>query len=82
VPVVPLYYLMLGVLMSLLVSTRVPRLTLLYLFDFATFTPRIPTSWCVIVSFLLAALAGYAHPSSSTQSSSSFGLRTPGIMLV
>jgi hypothetical protein len=78
-----LYYLTLGVLMSLLVGTRVPRLTLLYLFDFATLTPRIPTGWCVIVSFILAAIAGYAAPPlDTTQSSSSFSLRTPGIMLV
>jgi protein SYS1 len=59
-----LYYLTLGVLMSLLVGTRVPRLTLLYLFDFATLTPRTPTGWCVIASFLLAAVAGYARRSS------------------
>jgi protein SYS1 len=78
-----LYYLTLGVLMSLLVGTRVPRLTLFYLFDFATLTPRIPTGWCVIVSFILAAIAGYAAPPLDTaQSSSSFSLRTPGIMLV
>ncbi|GJM94019.1 hypothetical protein PR202_ga10630 [Eleusine coracana subsp. coracana] len=54
-----LYYLTLGVLMSILVGTRVPRLTLLYLFDFATLTPRTPTGWCVIASFILAAVAGY-----------------------
>ncbi|TVU34351.1 hypothetical protein EJB05_16183 [Eragrostis curvula] len=53
-----LYYLTLGMLMSLLVGTRVPRLTLLYLFDFATLTPRTPTGWCAIASFLLAAVAG------------------------
>jgi protein SYS1 len=58
-----LYYLTLGVLMSLLVGTRVPRLTLLYLFDFATLTPRTPTGWCVIASFLLTAVAGYARRS-------------------
>ncbi|CAD6231067.1 unnamed protein product [Miscanthus lutarioriparius] len=53
-----LYYLSLGVAMALLVGTRVPRLTLLYLFDFATLTPRTPTGWCAIASFLLAAVAG------------------------
>lgn len=55
-----LYYLSLGVAMALLVGTRVPRLTLLYFFDFATLTPRTPTGWCAIASFLLAAVAGYA----------------------
>lgn len=60
-----LYYLTLGVLMSILVGTRVPRLTLFYLFDFATLTPRTPTGWCVIASFILAAVAGYARCSSS-----------------
>jgi hypothetical protein len=55
-----LYYLALGLSMSLLVGTRVPRLTLLYFFDFATLTPRTPTGWCAIASFLLAAVAGYA----------------------
>lgn len=53
-----LYYLALGLLMALLVGTRVPRLTLLYLFDFATLTPRTTTGWCVIAAFLLAAAAG------------------------
>ena len=60
-----LYYLALGLFMALLVGTRVPRLTLLYFFDFATLTPRTPTGWCAIASFLLAAVAGYAaapHP--------------------
>ena len=55
-----LYYLALGLSMALLVGTRVPRLTLLYFFDFATLTPRTPTGWCAIASFLLAAVAGYA----------------------
>lgn len=55
-----LYYLSLGVAMALLVGTRVPRLTLLYLFDFSTLTPRTPTGWCAIASFLLAAVTGYA----------------------
>ncbi|EEC70997.1 hypothetical protein OsI_02668 [Oryza sativa Indica Group] len=55
-----LYYLALGLLMALLVGTRVPRLTLLYLFDFATLTPRTTTGWCVIAAFLLAAAAGAA----------------------
>ncbi|KAF8647840.1 hypothetical protein HU200_065171 [Digitaria exilis] len=53
-----LYYLALGLSMALLVGTRVPRLTLLYFFDFATLTPRTPTGWCAIGSFLLAAVAG------------------------
>ncbi|VAH61440.1 hypothetical protein VPH35_044582 [Triticum aestivum] len=53
-----LYYLGLGLFMALLVGTRVPRLTLLYLFDFATLTPRTTTGWCAIASFLLAAIAG------------------------
>ncbi|VAH77301.1 unnamed protein product [Triticum turgidum subsp. durum] len=52
-----LYYLGLGLFMALLVGTRVPRLTLLYLFDFATLTPRTTTGWCAIASFLLAAIA-------------------------
>ncbi|KAM0859331.1 hypothetical protein ACQ4PT_047258 [Festuca glaucescens] len=53
-----LYYLGLGTFMALLVGTRVPRLTLLYLFDFAILTPRTTTGWCAIASFILAAIAG------------------------
>jgi hypothetical protein len=56
-----LYYLGLGTFMALLVGTRVPRLTLLYLFDFAILTPRTTTGWCAIASFLLAAIAGYGN---------------------
>ncbi|KAE8775042.1 protein SYS1 [Hordeum vulgare] len=47
-----LYYLGLGLFMVLLVGTRVPSLTLLYLFDFATLTPRTTTGWCAIAAFL------------------------------
>ncbi|KAI5015877.1 hypothetical protein ZWY2020_059416 [Hordeum vulgare] len=54
-----LYYLGLGLFMALLVGTRVPSLTLLYLFDFATLTARTTTGRCAIAAFLLAAIAGY-----------------------
>ncbi|KAM0928823.1 hypothetical protein ACQ4PT_002010 [Festuca glaucescens] len=53
-----LYYLGLGIFMALLFGTRVPRLTLLYLFDFAILTPHTTTGWCTIASFILAAIAG------------------------
>jgi hypothetical protein len=56
-----LYYLGLGTFMALLVGTRVPRLTLLYLFDFAILMPRTTTGWCAIASFILAAIAGYGN---------------------
>ncbi|KAM3349776.1 hypothetical protein ACQJBY_022571 [Aegilops geniculata] len=63
-----LYYLGLGLFMALLVGTRVPRLTLLYLFDFATLTPRTTTGWCAIASFLLAAIAGYGNSTAHSHS--------------
>ncbi|VAH61439.1 unnamed protein product [Triticum turgidum subsp. durum] len=67
-----LYYLGLGLFMALLVGTRVPRLTLLYLFDFATLTPRTTTGWCAIASFLLAAIAGYGNSTAHSHFRSSF----------
>ncbi|XP_010231978.1 protein SYS1 homolog isoform X2 [Brachypodium distachyon] len=48
-----LYYLALGLLMALLVGTRVPRLTLLYLFDFATLTPRTTTGCAAFMLYVI-----------------------------
>lgn len=56
-----LYYLTLGVFLSLLVGTRVSRMSLVYFFDFATISIATVTGWCVIASFLLSAIAGAAY---------------------
>lgn len=53
-----LYYLTLGFFMSILVGTRVSRMSLVYFFDFSALTTSTGTGWCVIASFLLAALLG------------------------
>ncbi|KAL5729333.1 hypothetical protein ACHQM5_002304 [Ranunculus cassubicifolius] len=56
-----LYYLTLGLFMSLLVGTRVSRMSLVYFFDFSALTTSTGTGWCVIASFLLTALAGSGY---------------------
>ncbi|KAK6914914.1 Integral membrane protein SYS1-related [Dillenia turbinata] len=53
-----LYYLTLGIFMSILVGSRVSRMSLIYFFDFAAVTASTVTGWCVISSFILTALAG------------------------
>lgn len=53
-----LYYLVLGLIMSVLVGTRVSRISLFYLFDYSALTVSTVTGWCVTVSFFLSALAG------------------------
>ncbi|CAN1836416.1 Protein SYS1 homolog [Linum perenne] len=52
------YYLILGLSLSLLVGTRVSRLSLVYFFDFVAVTPASVTGWCVISSFFISSLAG------------------------
>lgn len=56
-----LYYSTLGFFMAILVGTRVPRMNLVYLFDYATVSASTVTGWCVIVSFLLGSLAGAVY---------------------
>lgn len=53
-----LYYLSLGMFLTVLVGTRVSRLSLVYFFDFATVSISTVTGWCVIVSMLLSSVAG------------------------
>lgn len=53
-----LYYLTLGIFMTILVGTRVSRISLVYFFDYATVTASTVTGWCVIASFILSSLAG------------------------
>ncbi|KAI3777806.1 hypothetical protein L1987_47609 [Smallanthus sonchifolius] len=53
-----LYYLTLGVFMTVLVGTRVSRMSLVYFFDYATITLSTVTGWCVIASFVLSSIAG------------------------
>ncbi|KAI3761553.1 hypothetical protein L1987_51972 [Smallanthus sonchifolius] len=53
-----LYYLTLGVFMTVLVGTRVSRMSLVYFFDYATITLSTFTGWCVIASFVLSSIAG------------------------
>ncbi|GLU14550.1 hypothetical protein SLE2022_311110 [Rubroshorea leprosula] len=56
-----LYYITLGVFLSVLVGTRVSRMSLVYFFDFATITTSTITGWCVIASVLLSAVAGAGY---------------------
>lgn len=51
------YYLTLGFFLSILVWTRVSRMSLVYFFDFSSITTSTVTGWCVIASFLLSSLA-------------------------
>ncbi|PIA65147.1 hypothetical protein AQUCO_00100562v1 [Aquilegia coerulea] len=53
-----LYYLTLGLFMSILVGTRVSRMSLVYFFDFSALTISTTIGWSVIASFLLSAIAG------------------------
>ncbi|KAJ0680228.1 hypothetical protein HanPI659440_Chr16g0621921 [Helianthus annuus] len=53
-----LYYLTLGVIMTVLVGARVSRMSLVYFFDYATVTLSTVTGWCVITSFILSSIAG------------------------
>lgn len=55
------YYLTLGLLLSLLVGTRVSRMSLVYFFDYSSLTASTVTGQCVIASFLLSSLAGVAY---------------------
>ncbi|MCL7027749.1 hypothetical protein MKW94_017030 [Papaver nudicaule] len=64
-----LYYLTLGILMSILVRTRASRMSLVYFFDYSTLTTSTVTGWCVIVVFLLTSLAGSRHPTHFSLSS-------------
>ncbi|KAL5839856.1 hypothetical protein ACOSQ4_012464 [Xanthoceras sorbifolium] len=56
-----LYYLTLGVFLAILVGTRVSRLSLVYIFDFATITASTVTGWSVIASMLLTSVAGAGY---------------------
>ncbi|KAI9076310.1 hypothetical protein K1719_041735 [Acacia pycnantha] len=56
-----LYYITLGVFLSILVGTRVSRLSLVYFFDYVTITASTVTGWCVIASFLLSSFAGSVY---------------------
>jgi len=53
-----LYYMSLGFFMSFLVGTRVPWVSLIYLFDYSTLTITTFTGFCVAVSFLFSSLTG------------------------
>ncbi|KAH6781417.1 structural molecules protein [Perilla frutescens var. hirtella] len=53
-----LYYLNLGLFLAILVGPRVSKMSLVYLFDFATVTASTATGWCVIASIFLSSVAG------------------------
>lgn len=53
-----LYYLTVGLFMSVLVGTRVEHMSLVYFFDFSTLTSSTVTGCFVIVSFLLSSIVG------------------------
>lgn len=56
-----LYYVTLGILLSILVGSRVSRMSLLYFFDYSALTTSTVTGWFAIASFLLSAIAGAAY---------------------
>ncbi|XP_048140691.1 protein SYS1 homolog isoform X2 [Rhodamnia argentea] len=56
-----LYYLTLGLFLSLLVGTRVSRMSLVYFFDFAAVSTSTVTGWSVIACFVLTAVAGAGY---------------------
>lgn len=53
-----MYYMTLGLLLTVFVGTRVSRLSLVYFFDYVTVSTSTITGWCVAVSFLLSSAAG------------------------
>lgn len=53
-----LYYITLGLFLSILVGARVSRMSLMYFFDYSTLTASTVTGWCIIASFLLSAFVG------------------------
>ncbi|KAG7652425.1 Integral membrane protein SYS1-related [Arabidopsis thaliana x Arabidopsis arenosa] len=55
------YYLTLGLFTMVFLGLRVPRLSLVYFFDYATLTTSTFTGWCVIASFLFSSLAGAVY---------------------
>lgn len=56
-----LYYLSLGLFMWILVGSHVPRLTLLYFFDYSMLSVSTVTGWCVLAAFFFTALAGAGY---------------------
>ncbi|KAK2984877.1 hypothetical protein RJ640_008642 [Escallonia rubra] len=56
-----LYYLTLGLFLAILVGTRVSRMSLVYLFDYATVSASTVTGWCVIASVLVSSVAGAGY---------------------
>lgn len=53
-----LFYLTLGLLLSVLVGSRVARMSLIYFFDYSTLTASTVTGWYAIASFLVASAVG------------------------
>ncbi|XP_047316951.1 protein SYS1 homolog [Impatiens glandulifera] len=56
-----LYYVTLGGFTSILVGTRVSRMSLVYFFDYATVTTSTVTGWCVIASFVFSSILGAVY---------------------
>lgn len=56
-----MYYITLGLLLSLLVGTRVSRMSLVYFFDYVTISTSTVTGWSVVASFLLSSVAGAVY---------------------
>lgn len=54
-----LYYLSLGLLLSLLVGTQVPRFTLNYFFNYTHVSASSFVGWCTIIAYFINSLAGY-----------------------
>ncbi|CAM6093496.1 unnamed protein product [Calypogeia fissa] len=56
-----LYYLSLGLLLTILVGTQVPRFTLNFFFNHSHITPSSAVGWCTIGAFMLNAIAGAGY---------------------
>ncbi|XP_077211774.1 structural molecules protein isoform X2 [Tasmannia lanceolata] len=56
-----LYYITLGLFLSILVGARVSRMSLIYFFDYSTLNAATVTGWCAIFSCLLSAVAGAGY---------------------
>ncbi|XP_010539497.1 PREDICTED: protein SYS1 homolog [Tarenaya hassleriana] len=55
------YYLTLGIFMMVFLGVWVPRLSLVYFFDYATLTLSTVSGLCAIASFFLSSLAGAVY---------------------
>ncbi|EPS74473.1 hypothetical protein M569_00284, partial [Genlisea aurea] len=53
-----LFYLGFGIFSTVLVGSRVAKMSLVYFFDYAAVNASSITGWCVLISFFLSSLLG------------------------